>query len=143
MHSIKLIHWNNIIVFRFSHTPPQTPHFSTTLGHAASSTANTSGVNAGRRSEEQLAFLSPPPAYDQLTQQQQQQLQHYQQQQQHQHIYGTQAHHTGTLPHSHHHMQPQMAHHPSAIGHYVVSIAQLDTLNPNLHQTLALLPRQI
>ena len=78
------------------------------------------------RSEEQLAFLSPPPAYDQLNQQQlqqqqqlqlqqqqQQQLQHQQQQHQHQQqqqqlhyhhqhqLYGT--HHTGTLPHAHHH----------------------------------------
>ena len=98
------------------------------------------------RSEEQLAFLSPPPAYDQLNQQQlqqqQQQQQHHQHQQQqqqlhyhHQHqLYGT--HHTGTLPHTHHHhhshlpatsstatqhQAPTIGHHPSAIGHYMVS----------------------
>ncbi|XP_027199432.1 protein tweety homolog 1-like isoform X3 [Dermatophagoides pteronyssinus] len=127
----------------FSHTPPQTPHFTTLGGGVMNTTTTLNPVHQqqhsqstlthhgtiGRilpRSEEQLAFLSPPPAYDQLNQQQlqqqqqlqlqqqqQQQLQHQQQQHQHQQqqqqlhyhhqhqLYGT--HHTGTLPHAHHH----------------------------------------
>ncbi|UXI16731.1 Bromodomain adjacent to zinc finger domain protein 1A [Sarcoptes scabiei] len=103
---------------RFSHTPPQTPHF-TTLGNVVGLNQQQSQhltLAQGRRSDEQLAFLSPPPAYDQLSQQQQQQLQQYQQQQQ-QNLYG--IHHTGTLPHPHHHHPGSMMHHQSAIGHYM------------------------
>lgn len=147
---------------RFSHTPPQAPHFTTLTG-AGTLTSHVnalqqpqhSAIIGNRRSDEQLAFLSPPPAYDQLNQQQQQQLQYQHQQQQaaaaaaahHQHIYG--VHHTGTLPHSHHHhqihqqqqqQQPQQHatigqhHHQSAMGHYMG--------DPSTHEFMIRAPTQ-
>ena len=129
-----------LFYYRFGHTPPTAPSFAT-LGPGGRLNTSTNGAGNAGRSEEQLSFLSPPPAYDQLSQAQQQQLHnHYQAVQQQHSIYGT---HVGTLQHAqhlqqqqqqqHHHQQhqqqqqhaqlmaQQQAQHPNAIGHYVVS----------------------
>lgn len=113
---------------RFSHTPPQTPHFTasqtpqgmypTTPGRTAMS-----GHHGHHGHHDQLSFVAPPPSYDQVGQ-------HHGQQQQshvgHQHgnpMYGQTHHNIYGQHHGHHQMQQQQPQHHSSHHqvHYIVS----------------------
>ena len=79
---------------RFSHTPPQTPHFtapgSQQVQQQYPTTPGSRGHHTGHHGHhEQLSFVAPPPSYDQVGQ-----------------------HHSG------HHQNPMYGHHQNPYGHY-------------------------
>ena len=49
---------------RFSHTPPQTPHFA--QQHSLYPTTPGRSVNPGHHGQDHLSFVAPPPSYDQV-----------------------------------------------------------------------------
>ena len=93
---------------RFSHTPPQTPHFATS-GPLTPGTRNTLGHHHSgqHHAHDPLSFVAPPPSYDQVGGHH---MHPNQQQQQQHHGYG---HYTGhqthqqQLQHQSHHQQQQ------------------------------------
>lgn len=104
---------------RFSHTPPQTPHY--TASQQQQMYPTTPGRNAGLHGHhghhDQLSFVAPPPSYDQVG--------GHHGHVGHQHgnpMYG-QTHHNPYGHHGHHQMQQQQPQHHSSHHqvHYIVS----------------------